>query len=151
MDRDLEHLTIGAFAKAVGVNVETIRFYQRRGLLPVPDRPMGGIRRYGEADVRRLRFVKSAQRLGFSLEEVADLLRLEDGTHCDEASRLAELKLQEVREKLADLKRLETALAQLVGACHRRRGNVSCPLVASLQKGTVLNTSASGRRDSDDH
>ncbi len=63
MKNDLESLTIGAFAKAAGVNVETIRFYQRRGLLAEPDKPYGGIRRYGEADVARVKFVKSAQRL----------------------------------------------------------------------------------------
>ena len=93
-----ETLTIGAFAKAAGVNVETIRFYQRKGLLPEPDKPYGSIRRYGETDVTRVRFVKSAQRLGFSLDEIAELLRLEDGTHCEEASSLAEHKLKDVRE-----------------------------------------------------
>ena len=67
MEKNLENLTIGVFAKAAGVNVETIRFYQRKGLLPEPDKPYGSIRRYGEADVTRVRFVKSAQRLGFSL------------------------------------------------------------------------------------
>ena len=66
MENNLENLTIGVFAKAAGVNVETIRFYQRKGLLPEPDKPYGSIRRYGEADVTRVRFVKSAQRLGFS-------------------------------------------------------------------------------------
>lgn len=131
MEQDL--MTIGALAQAAGVNVETIRFYQRKGLLPVPERPFGGIRRYGDADVRRLRFVKSAQRLGFRLDEVAELLRLEDGTHCKEASNLAEVKLLEVRGKLADLKRMETALEELVCACHTQTGNVSCPLTASLQ------------------
>ncbi len=125
-------LTIGTLAEAVGVNVETVRFYQRRGLLREPVKPYAGIRRYGAIDVDRLRFVKSAQRLGFSLDEVGDLLRLEDGTHCQEASRLAESKLADVREKLADLMRMEAALSGLVAACHARRGNVSCPLVASL-------------------
>ena len=67
MENNLENLTIGVFAKAAGVNVETIRFYQRKGLLPEPDKPDGSRRRYGEADVTRVRFVKSAQRLGFSL------------------------------------------------------------------------------------
>ena len=67
MQINFENLTIGVFAKAAGVNVETIRFYQRKGLLPEPDKPYGSIRRYGEADVTRVRFVKSAQRLGFSL------------------------------------------------------------------------------------
>lgn len=80
MENNLENLTIGVFAKAAGVNVETIRFYQRKGLLLEPDKPYGSIRRYGEADVTRVRFVKSAQRLGFSLDEIAELLRLEDGT-----------------------------------------------------------------------
>ena len=133
MDHNLENLTIGAFAKMAGVNVETIRFYQRKGLLPEPDRSYGRIRRYGLTDVARVRFVKSAQRLGFSLDEVAGLLTLEDGTHCEEASSLAEHKLKDVREKLADLTRMETALSQLVYACHARKGNVSCPLIASLQ------------------
>jgi len=119
---------------AADVNVETIRFYQRKGLLPEPDKPLGSIRRYGDADVSRLRFVKSAQRLGFSLDEVADLLTLEDGTHCEEASMLAAQKLKSVREKLADLKRIEVALAELVHACHSRSGQVSCPLVALLHE-----------------
>jgi len=127
-----ENLTIGVFAKAAGVHVETIRFYQRKGLLPEPDKPYGGIRRYGEADVRRVRFVKSAQRLGFSLDEITGLLRLDDGTHCEEASRLAEHKLRDVREKMADLARMEAVLSMLVCDCHARQGNVSCPLIASL-------------------
>lgn len=128
-----EHLSIGGFATAGGVTVETVRFYQRKGLLPQPRKPYGGIRRYGTADVTRVRFVKSAQRLGFSLDEIADLLRLEDGTHCDEASGLAKSKLMDVREKLADLARIETALSALLSACHMRKGSVSCPLIASLQ------------------
>ncbi|CQW49522.1 transcriptional regulator MerR [Salmonella enterica subsp. enterica serovar Typhi] len=99
MENNLENLTIGVFAKAAGVNVETIRFYQRKGLLREPDKPYGSIRRYGEADVVRVKFVKSAQRLGFSLDEIAELLRLDDGTHCEEASSLAEHKLKDVREK----------------------------------------------------
>lgn len=129
MENNLENLTIGVFAKAAGVNVETIRFYQRKGLLPEPDKPYGSVRRYGEADVTRVRFVKSAQRLGFSLDEIAELLRLEDCTHCE----VSEHKLKDVREKLADLARMEAALSALVGACHARKGNISCPLIASLQ------------------
>src|ERR1700758_3356695 len=138
MENGNESLTIGAFAKAAGVNVETIRFYQRKGLLLEPDKPYGGIRRYGAADVTRVRFVKSAQRLGFSLDEIADLLKLEDGTHCEEASSLAEHKLRDIQDKLADLQRMEAVLTQLVCACHSRRGNVSCPLIASLQRGEDL-------------
>ena len=134
MQNNFERFTIGAFAKAASVNVETIRFYQRKGLLLEPDKPYGSIRRYGEADVTRVRFVKSAQRLGFSLDEVAELLQLEDGTHCEEASSMAEHKLRDVREKLADLTRMEAVLSQLVCACHARKGSVSCPLITSLQR-----------------
>ncbi|MDY0146883.1 MAG: Hg(II)-responsive transcriptional regulator [Halothiobacillus sp.] len=133
MENISENLSIGVLAKSAGVNVETIRFYQRKGLLPEPDKPYGSIRRYGEADVARVRFVKSAQRLGFSLDEIAELLHLEDGTHCEQASRLAEHKLQDVREKMADLSRMESVLSELVCACHARKGSVSCPLIASLQ------------------
>ena len=138
MENHLENLMIGEFAKAAGVNVETIRFYQRKGLLPEPDRPYGSIRRYGLGDVARVQFVKAAQRLGFSLDEILELLRLEDGTHCEEASHLAEQKLKDARGKLADLKRMETALSGLVRACHTRKGNVSCPLIASLQAVNAL-------------
>lgn len=133
MQTMFENLTIGTFAKAAGVNVETIRFYQRKGLLHEPNKPYGSIRRYDAADVRRVRFVKSAQRLGFSLDQVAELLRLEDGTHCDEASQLAERKLRDVREKMGDLARMEAVLSALVGACHARKEDVSCPLIAALQ------------------
>lgn len=133
MFSDPQSLTIGAVARAANVNVETIRFYQRKGLLPEPDKPYGGIRRYGPADVARVRFVKSAQRLGFTLDEVADLLRLEDGTHCHDASSLAEHKLSDIRARLADLARMESVLSQLVCACHASKGTISCPLIASLQ------------------
>lgn len=132
MENDSENLTIGAFAKAAGVNVETIRFYQRKGLLPEPDRPYGSLRRYGQADVARVKFVKSAQRLGFSLDEIGQLLKLEDGTHCSEAAELAALRLAEVRARLADLTRMEAALSKLVGECNAHLGNASCPLIAAL-------------------
>ncbi len=134
MANDLEGLTIGAFAKAAGVNVETVRFYQRRSLLTEPDKPYGSIRRYGGSDVARVKFVKAAQRLGFSLDEVAGLLTLDDGTHCDEARQLAELKLADVRGKLAHLRRIESVLATLVRDCCASQGTVSCPLISTLQK-----------------
>lgn len=132
MNTVFQHLTIGAFAASAGVNVETIRFYQRKGLLAEPERPYGSIRRYGEADVSRVKFVKSAQRLGFSLDEIAELLSLEDGTRCHEAQGLAERKLRDVREKLEDLGRIEAALGTLVESCRSARGTVSCPLISAL-------------------
>ncbi|AGG88986.1 MerR family transcriptional regulator [Rhodanobacter sp. FW510-R12] len=132
MGKPSEQLTIGAFAKAAGVNLETIRFYQRKGLLPEPDKPYGSIRRYGDTDVARVKFIKSAQRLGFSLDEVAQLLALEDGTHCSEAAQFAAQHLADVRGRLKDLKRMETVLARLVAQCHSHRGTITCPLIASL-------------------
>lgn len=134
MENNLKDLTIGLFAKAAGVNVETVRFYQRRALLAEPDKPYGGIRRYEAEDVARVKFVKAAQRLGFSLDEVAGLLKLDDGTHCDEARQLAEIKLVDVRKKLKNLRRIESVLASLVRDCCMSRGKVSCPLIDTLQK-----------------
>ena len=127
MNTEPDSLTIGAFAKAAGV-----RFYQLKGLLATPDRPYGSIRRYSGADVARVRFVKAAQRLGFNLDEIGQLLRLEDGTHCSEAAELASQRLDDVQAKLADLTRIEAALSKLVGECHAHQGNVSCPLIAAL-------------------
>lgn len=128
-----EFRTIGTLATHAGVNVETVRYYQRRGLLEEPRRPPGGIRRYSEAHARRLRFIRQAQGLGFSLEEVKELLALEDGRHCREAERLGSLKLAAVRERLAQLRQVERALASHVEQCHSNTGKVSCPLIAALE------------------
>jgi MerR family transcriptional regulator, mercuric resistance operon regulatory protein len=127
-------LPIGAFAAAAGVNVETIRFYQRKGLLPRPRRAHGTVTRYGPADVARVKFIKSAQRLGFSLDEIAGLLALDDGTHCSDARVAAEQKLDDVRGKLDDLRRIESVLAGLVRRCRAGRGTISCPLIAALHE-----------------
>lgn len=127
-----ENLTIGTFAKAAGVNVETIRFYQRRGLLLKPDRPYGSIRRYGQADVARVKFVKSAQHLGFSLDEIAQLLELDDGMQCSTAAQVASEHLENVQARLQDLNRIEAVLTTLLKQCARQRGEVACPLIAAL-------------------
>jgi MerR family mercuric resistance operon transcriptional regulator len=127
-------LTIGQLARDAGVGVETVRFYQRRGLLLEPDRPAGGIRRYSSVDTERIRFIKAAQRLGFSLDDVEELLRLEDGTHCSQARRLAERKLAEIRSRIDDLRRIESVLDGMVGRCRAARGKVSCPLIASVHR-----------------
>lgn len=127
-------MTIGSLAEAAMVNLETIRFYQRKGLMPEPVRALGSVRRYGEPALARVRFIESAQRLGFSLEEVAHLLKLEDGTHCTEARSLAEQKLLDVSAKLADLQRIELVLRQLVKRCGSARGAVKCPIIESLHQ-----------------
>lgn len=136
-----DHLTIGEFGALAGVGVETIRFYQRKRLLSEPTRQAGSIRRYGAADVERLRFIKSAQSVGFSLDEVGELLRLEDGAQCKQASALAEAKLVEIRRKLAELARMEVALSGLVKACRVGRGKVACPLIASFHAPSETNCS----------
>lgn len=135
---DTEALTIGALASAAGVNVETIRFYQRKGLMPEPERPQGSIRRYGPDDLGRVRFIKSAQRLGFSLDEVADLLTLQDGTQCEQAREQAHKKLSDVRQRIADLQRIEAALADLVKRCLDSLGRVRCPLIDALHEGETV-------------
>lgn len=133
MENILDSVAIGALADAAGVNVETIRFYQRKNLIPEPRKKYGNIRRYSQKDLIRIRFIKASQRLGFSLHEVSELLKLEDGTHCVEAQILAEHKLNNVRNKLADLHHIESALAQLVDDCCAAKGTITCPIITALQ------------------
>ena len=126
-------LTIGELARLSDVHIETIRFYQRRGLLAKPIRPATGIRHYGDTEIARIKFIRSAQNLGFSLDEITTLLTLEDGAQCNEASRIAQQKLSEVRSKLAHLRRMEKILSELLGECNKTKGQVYCPLISSLQ------------------
>ena len=100
-------------------------------------RPLGGIRRYGIEDVARVRFIKAAQRLGFTLGEIAQLLKLDDGAQCGEAREIGMHKLEVIRQRLADLQSMEAALAQLLKRCTTSRGRVTCPLIASLQAASV--------------
>ena len=125
-------MTIGDLARAAGVNVETVRYYQRLGIFPEPPRARGSIRRYPDDALRRLYFIKRAQRLGFSLDEVKTLLGLGDGRHCAETRELAERKLAVVEEKLADLNAMRDALTGLVSACRRGGRGSGCPLIEAL-------------------
>lgn len=125
-------MTIGKLAAAAGVNVETVRYYQRRGLLTAPDRQPGSVGRYTVAALTRLRFIKRSQSLGFSLDDVQVLLSLDDGQACISARRLAEHKLAEVQERIQTLRALEGALGELVAKCARAKGRVSCPLIEAL-------------------
>lgn len=136
MKRD-HTLTIGSLAEQVGVNVETIRFYQRKRLLCEPPRPPGGIRRYSAEDVARVKFIKSAQRMGFSLEEIRHLLQLDEGMQCEAAAELAAQHLDDVRKRLQDLRRIETTLAKLIEQCRQGEEKVSCPLIAALHAGEI--------------
>ena len=125
--------TIAWLAREAAVNVETIRFYQRKNLLDEPPRPLRGVRRYTPDDVARVRFIKSAQRIGFTLAEIAVLLQLEDGTHCREAQAIATHKLTDVQGRIDELQRMAAVLQDLVKACGSTRGKIKCPLIASLQ------------------
>lgn len=126
------NLTIGGVARKAGVNVETIRYYQRLKLLPEPPKPPGGVRRYSEDAVSRVRFVKRAQELGFSLAEIRRLMRLGDPQSCGQARALAAEKLALVQARVADLLRLRGVLQELIGRCDRGGGKVACPIIESL-------------------
>ncbi|MHB8405455.1 MAG: MerR family transcriptional regulator [Gammaproteobacteria bacterium] len=125
-------LTIGGLAKAASVGVETVRYYQRQGLLREPARGYGAIRRYQAADVERLRFIRAAQELGFSLREIAELLSLTKVGGCRAVERLARAKLDIVQERIAGLKRIERALLKLLRQCETTHGKLSCPIIESL-------------------
>jgi MerR family transcriptional regulator, mercuric resistance operon regulatory protein len=126
--------TIGHLARAAGVNVETVRYYHRRGLLPLPGRIYGAARRYSDESLARLCFIRRAQRLGFALDEVAALLQLNDGRSCSAARGLAERRLAEVEERLKGLSALRDQLSGLVRRCLTERGKVHCPLIDALSE-----------------
>lgn len=129
-----EELTIGRVANLAEVNVETIRYYQRRGLLAEPDKPQGGYRRYTAEVVKRLRFIKRAQALGFTLEEVAELLRLSEAHACAETRGLAARKLALIERKLADLAAMREALRGLVHECDSGDAAGACPIIQVLER-----------------
>jgi Hg(II)-responsive transcriptional regulator len=124
-------LTIGKLARAAGVGVETIRYYQERGLLPVPQ-STGGFRYYPASLKERIRFVKRAQELGFSLDEIAGLLRLEDGADRASIRRIASDRLAQIESKLGDLKRMQKVLKHLVAECEHTRAGLPCPIITTL-------------------
>ena len=126
-------LTRGALAARTGCNIETIRYYERVGLLPPPPRTAGGHRLYGEGLVRRLNFVRRSRDLGFSIEEIRELLRLVDGgTYtCREVEKLARDHMREIRRKIADLRRLQRVFEMMAAQCS---GNAvpDCPIIDAL-------------------
>ena len=125
-------ITIGQLAQSAGVNVETIRYYQRIGLLSLPKRNYGSIRRYSADDLKRVRFIKRSQALGFSLDEVALLLGLSDGRHCAETKALADRKLNTVEKKIADLTAIQKAIKGLVMQCSKGSRGCGCPIIDAL-------------------
>ncbi len=123
-------LTIGKFAAAAAVGVETIRFYQRKGLLDEPTRE-SGIRRYGDADLRRLRFIKQAQTAGFTLHEIKELLELDKSEDRSRARSMARARIEALDERIAKLKRARDALRRLAQECGEGSSG-PCPILASF-------------------
>ena len=126
--------TIGGVARAAGVNVETVRYYQRMGLVPVPKRVYGSFRNYPPEIATRVRFIKRAQQLGFTLAEVKNLLALEDGQSCSKAQGLAAMKLAAIEARIADLNRMRRTLKDLIAQCGAGGGRVRCPIIETLAR-----------------
>lgn len=127
-----DSMTIGALASGAGVGVETVRYYQRRGLLPEPARTYGSIRRYGPADSARLRFIRRAQELGFTLDEIGELLKLQDGADRRAIRRIAQARLAQVESRVADLQRMRHALQHVIHDCEHAPGAPRCPIIEAI-------------------
>jgi MerR family transcriptional regulator, mercuric resistance operon regulatory protein len=133
----MRRMTIGALARDGGVGVETVRYYQRRGLLETPERTggdsfSGGVRRYGEEDLRRLRFIRSAQAAGFTLEQIGELLLLDAGHDRARARALATERLAALDAKIAELQAARASLQRLATACGASSAG-PCPIIAAFQ------------------
>ncbi len=126
----MKEMTIGVLARSAGVNIETIRYYQRRGLIGTPRKPPGGVRRYPHAALAPLRFIRRAQQLGFSLKEIRELLALGEQS-CGATRRIAERRLADIEARLNDLKTMRRLLARLIRECAAGR-DAACPIVQSL-------------------
>jgi MerR family mercuric resistance operon transcriptional regulator len=124
--------TISKVGKELGINIETIRFYERKGIIKQPIKPETGYRHYARDTVNRIRFIKRSQELGFTLDEIANLLSLNDKP-CSQVQKLAEQKFSVVKEKMADLQRLEKALNGLLVQCNNNEDDNRCPIIDSLQ------------------
>src|SRR5262245_19225867 len=133
----MKPLTIGQVARSAGVGVETVRFYERQGLLQEPARKDSGYRQYPEDVVARLRFIKRAKELGFALKEIKELLalRVDPGTTCAEVKRRAEAKIADVDEKIQTLQRIKRALVKLTSTCRGRGPTSECPILDALDAG----------------
>lgn len=136
----MDMLSIGQVARRVGVGVETVRFYEREGLLEEPPRRASGYRQYDEQVVKRLHFIKRAQKLGFSLKEITELLLLRvDGQHsCEEVKQATSAKITEVEQKLIELQRMRQALLQVAALCTGQGPASACPMLDALDQQEIL-------------
>jgi MerR family mercuric resistance operon transcriptional regulator len=128
-------MTIGKLANRAGVGVETIRFYERRGLIPEPPRRSSGYREYTEEMVPRLSFIRKAKELGFTLKEIDDLLtlRVDPTTTCGDVKRRAEAKIRDIEDKVRLLERMKAALQRLAALCQGRGPVSACPILEALE------------------
>jgi MerR family mercuric resistance operon transcriptional regulator len=124
--------TISGLAAAAAVTVETVRYYQRRGLLRQPGRPLGGVRRYATSDIDQLRFIKRAQAMGFTLQEIKSLLQLRNSDACHATRALAVTKLHLIDANIRELQHLRAELARLVAACDANASEAHCPVMERL-------------------
>ena len=139
MSKSIPPLTIGRLAKAANVNIETIRHYQRKELIIEPEKPLGGFRHYPLTSVDRIRFIKRAQQLGFSLEEIKQLLILGD-QHCGDVQALAKEKRDMIKNQIAGLLTIQTALDELISTCDSGLEAEHCSFIDGLsQKGFLEN------------
>lgn len=129
-------ITIGRLAALAQVNVETVRYYQRRGLLPLPHRPQGQCRRYGDHELGRLRFIRHAQAMGFTLAEVGQLLTLTTNQACSATRALAAVKLADIERRMSELATLRGELVTWIGACDANH-QAGCPTLAHLAEAPV--------------
>lgn len=130
----MKNLTVGTAAKNAGVATQTLHYYERRGLLPRPSRSAANYRLYNEETVRRVRFIKKAQELGFTLEEIKELLslRAEPRDRCAEVRRRAEMKAADVEARIRSLRSIQRALVRLIDQCAEREPPTECPILAAL-------------------
>ncbi|MEE9395787.1 MAG: Hg(II)-responsive transcriptional regulator [Methylococcales bacterium] len=124
-------LTIGKLAKQANVTIETIRYYQRKGLLNEPEKPVVGYRQYPYEAIARIRFIKRAQQSGFTLKEISELLLL-NSEHCQDVQKMAEQKRQQIDEQIKDLTALRNVLDSLVKGCQQTQSTDHCSLIDSL-------------------
>ena len=127
-------LTIGEVAKQAEVNIQTLRYYERRGLLPAPERTESNYRIYSQDSVRRVRFIKRAQELGFTLEEIQELLSLRASprSSCEDVRERSKAKIKDIGEKILTLEAMRKALSKLVGACSGQGPVTECPILDSM-------------------
>lgn len=130
----MRSLTIGQLAKKARVNVETVRYYERRGLIPKPPRRDSGYRQYSQDTVARIKFIKRAKELGFSLMEISELLylRVDPDTSCGDVKRRAEVKIADIKEKIRALQKVKKALTKLVVLCSGQGPTSECPIMEIL-------------------